>query len=175
MTSALSNFSDELTATVIQVGAGVVQVDGRRRLPASGIVWSADGVIVTAHHVVEQEDSIRVGLPDGPTVPATLVGREPSIDLAVLRAEAKDLTPGRRGLSPKVCALDTWCRLWAGPARASMPPLASSVRWETAGSLPRAVAWPATSSRTWLCTQSFPAVRWWTQAAKSWGSILRHS
>ena len=93
MASVLSNLSDELTATVMQVGAGVVQVDGRRRPPASGIVWSAEGVIVTAHHVVEQEDGIRVGLPDGSTVPATLVGREPAIDLAVLRAEAKDLTP----------------------------------------------------------------------------------
>ena len=93
MASVLSNLSDELTATVMQVGAGVVQVDGRRRLPASGIVWSAEGVIVTAHHVVEQEEGIRVGLPDGSTVPATLVGREPAVDLAVLRAEAKDLTP----------------------------------------------------------------------------------
>ena len=93
MTEVLSKLSDELAAAVKQVGAGVVQVEGRRRLPASGIIWSADGVIVTAHHVVEQEDGTRVGLPDGQTVPATLVGRDPTTDLAVLRAEVSGLTP----------------------------------------------------------------------------------
>jgi S1-C subfamily serine protease len=56
-------------------------------------VWSADGVIVTSHHVVEHEDRIRVGLPNSETVQASLVGRDPNTDLAVLRAEAKDLTP----------------------------------------------------------------------------------
>jgi S1-C subfamily serine protease len=59
---------------------------------ASGIVWSADGVIVTAHHVVENDEKISIGLPNGDKVKASLVGRDPSTDLAVLRAEAKDLT-----------------------------------------------------------------------------------
>jgi S1-C subfamily serine protease len=68
-------------------------VEARRRLPASGIVWSADGTIVTAHHVVRRDEKIRVGLPDGETVPASLVGRDPTTDLAVLRVEVADLTP----------------------------------------------------------------------------------
>ena len=93
MVDVLSNLSDELTSIVKQIGASVVQVEGRRRVPASGIIWSADGVIVTAHHVVEQEDNIRVGLPGGQTVSATLVGRDATTDLAVLRAEAKELPP----------------------------------------------------------------------------------
>ena len=63
------------------------------RLAASGFVWSADGVIVTAHHVLERDDNINVGLADGQTVPATLAGRDPTTDLAVLRAQTKDLAP----------------------------------------------------------------------------------
>ncbi len=51
---ALSEFSNALAAAVEYGGAGTVCVPARPRLPASGIVWSADGVIVTAHHVVEQ-------------------------------------------------------------------------------------------------------------------------
>ena len=93
MTELLSELSQALVKTVEAVGAGVVRVEARRRLPASGIVWSSDGVVVTANHVVERDDDIRIGLPDGRAVPARLAGRDAGTDLAVLRAEAKNLTP----------------------------------------------------------------------------------
>ncbi len=68
-----------------------MRVEGRRRLPASGIAWSADGLVVTAHHVLERDDELRVGLPgEGPTK-AILVGRDPTTDLAVIRAEGVTL------------------------------------------------------------------------------------
>jgi S1-C subfamily serine protease len=81
-------------ASAVEVaGKSVVRVEGRRRLPASGIVWSAEGVIVTAHHVVEQDENIGIGLPDGGTLTAALVGRDPTTDLAVLRAAGARLAP----------------------------------------------------------------------------------
>ena len=86
MAEVLKNLSEDLAATVAEAGPAVVRVEGRRRLSASGIVWSAEGVIVTAHHVLESDENISVGLPDGKSVPATLVGRDPTTDLAVLRA-----------------------------------------------------------------------------------------
>jgi S1-C subfamily serine protease len=76
---------------VESAGKSIVRVEGRRRMAASGIVWSADGVIVTAHHVVEK-DKVTIGLPDGTEVSATLAGRDPTTDLAVLKADAKGLT-----------------------------------------------------------------------------------
>jgi S1-C subfamily serine protease len=93
MTEALQNLSDALAQTVTAASPSIVRVEARSRLSATGIVWAADGVIVTAHHTVQKEDNIQVGLPDGQTVSATLVGRDPTTDLAVLRAEAKNLTP----------------------------------------------------------------------------------
>ena len=93
MTEILSNLSAALADVADRGGQGVVRVEARRRLPASGIIWSADGLVVTAHHVVRRDDNISVGLPDGRAVSATLVGRDPTTDLAVLRAEATDLTP----------------------------------------------------------------------------------
>ena len=48
--------------------------------------------MVTAHHVVKRDENITVGLPNGDTVAASLVGRDPTTDLAVLRADAA-LTP----------------------------------------------------------------------------------
>lgn len=92
MSDVLQNLSNELAATVAGVEPSIVRVESRRRLPASGIVWSADGVIVTAHHVVEREENIKIGLADSETVSATLVGRDPTTDLAVLRSDAKDLS-----------------------------------------------------------------------------------
>ena len=96
MTELLQNLSNALAATVESAGPSVVRVEGRRRGPASGVVWSADGLIVTTHHVLERDD-IKVGLPDGNKVKASLVGRDPTTDLALLRAEAAELTPAALG------------------------------------------------------------------------------
>ena len=93
MAGTLTSFSEALAATVAQAEHTVVRVEARSRLYASGIVWSADGVVVTAHHVVERDEGIHVGLPGGGSVPATLVGRDATTDLGVLRAEASGLVP----------------------------------------------------------------------------------
>lgn len=92
MTDALKNLSDAMADAVKSASQSLVRVEARRRMPASGIVFSADGLIVTSHHVVERDDNITVGLPDGSEVPAALVGRDPTTDLAVLRAQASGLT-----------------------------------------------------------------------------------
>jgi S1-C subfamily serine protease len=93
MTDTLSQLSDNLASTVEAVAPSVARVEARRRLAATGIVWSADGIVVTAHHVIEHDEGITVGFGDGESVPATLVGRDPSTDLAVLRASATGLAP----------------------------------------------------------------------------------
>ncbi len=91
--SALSDLSQGMADAVAKSAPGIVRVEARRRLPATGIVWSADGLIITAHHVVKRDDNIVIGLADGSRAPAALVGRDPSTDTAVLRAEASDLAP----------------------------------------------------------------------------------
>jgi putative serine protease PepD len=68
----------------------------------SGIVISKDGLIVTNNHVVSGAGSggrLSVILNDGRAVSATVVGTDPLTDLAVIRADAKDLTPAVLGKS----------------------------------------------------------------------------
>jgi S1-C subfamily serine protease len=89
----LSDLSTALAGVVETAGQSVVRVEARRRLPASGIVWSADGVLVAAHHTVQQDQDIGLGLPGGESATATLVGRDPTTDLAVLRTRAGGLVP----------------------------------------------------------------------------------
>lgn len=85
--STLQAFSDAIANAVEHAGENTVRVNARRRLPATGIIWS-EGLVVTAHHVVERDDNIHVGLPDGSVIPAELAGRDPSTDLAVLRIKS---------------------------------------------------------------------------------------
>src|SRR5438093_2358844 len=90
----LARLSDELAGAVEAAGRSVVRVNARRRMPASGLIWSADGAIVTADHVLEREEDVTVGLEGGDEVAADVVGRDPTTDLAVLRLKggASELT-----------------------------------------------------------------------------------
>jgi S1-C subfamily serine protease len=98
----LAALSDRLAEAVERAGASVVRVDARRRQSASGVVWGADGLILTADHVLERDEDLAVGLPHGQTVGASIVGRDPGTDLALLRAQAQGLTPIEQGPGPKV-------------------------------------------------------------------------
>ena len=91
MSGVLSNLSNSLAELVTAAGPSVARVEGRSRFPATGVVWSSEGVIVTSHHVLESDEGLQVGLGDGQSVPASLVGRDPSTDLAVLRTSARGL------------------------------------------------------------------------------------
>lgn len=80
----LQAYSDELAAVVAQVTRSVVRVEARQRIAGTGVVWSSDGAVVTADHVVEREEDIHVVF-DGTTYEAELAGRDPTTDLAVLK------------------------------------------------------------------------------------------
>ena len=92
MSNLLLDLSNGLADAVQTAGQSIVRVDARQRMPASGIAWSSD-LVVTAHHVVESDDSISIGLPDGSQASASLVGRDPTIDLVLLRVSGAALTP----------------------------------------------------------------------------------
>jgi Do/DeqQ family serine protease len=57
----------------------------------SGVIVSADGYILTNHHVVDGAEEIRVELNDGRTLQAKVVGSDAPSDLAVLKVEAAGL------------------------------------------------------------------------------------
>jgi S1-C subfamily serine protease len=97
----LTDFSNGLTAAVEKAGASTILVDARKRYPASGIAY-ADDLVLTADHVVTREDDIKVLLPDGRTLDATIAGRDPGSDLALLRLPEKALAPAATSDSIKV-------------------------------------------------------------------------
>ncbi|HMD01535.1 MAG TPA: trypsin-like peptidase domain-containing protein, partial [Candidatus Baltobacteraceae bacterium] len=93
-TSALAALSNDLAAAVERIAPSVVYVDADRRRDASGIAWS-EHTIVTTEHALERDEDIELVLPDGTHASATIAGRDPSTDLALLRTESR-LTPAPR-------------------------------------------------------------------------------
>lgn len=92
--SILTDFSNGLAEAVQKGGAGTILVDARKRYPASGIAYAAD-LVLTADHVVTRDEDLRVITSDGKTVSASLAGRDPGSDLALLRLAEKVLTPAK--------------------------------------------------------------------------------
>jgi S1-C subfamily serine protease len=93
MSAELIELSNALAQTTADAAANVVAVHSEARGSASGVVWRP-GVIVTAEHALRRDEEIHATLPDRRVVPATLAGRDPSTDLAVLKcAEATDAIP----------------------------------------------------------------------------------
>jgi len=79
--------SNNLADAVERAGASTVAVHARQRHPASGVLWQP-GVIVATDHTVERDDDIAVTLPDGTSASATLAGRDPSTDIAILKVDS---------------------------------------------------------------------------------------
>ncbi len=88
--SVLLSLSNNLADAVARAGQSTVAVHARQRHPASGVHWRP-GVIVATDHTIERDDDITVTLPDGKNVPATLAGRDPSTDIAILKVEGANL------------------------------------------------------------------------------------
>jgi S1-C subfamily serine protease len=101
MSNTLKEFSADLTAAVEKGGASTILVDARKRYPASGIAYAED-LVITADHVVTREENIKVITPDGKSLSATIAGRDPGSDLALLRLAEKALTPAKTSEDIKV-------------------------------------------------------------------------
>ncbi|MCM1521051.1 MAG: Do family serine endopeptidase [Muribaculaceae bacterium] len=57
----------------------------------SGVIISADGYIVTNNHVIDEAERLEITLNDNRTFDATVVGTDPTTDLALIKIDAKDL------------------------------------------------------------------------------------
>ncbi|HYQ01430.1 MAG TPA: trypsin-like peptidase domain-containing protein [Polyangiaceae bacterium] len=96
MSNAAQDLSNALADAVERVSASVVRIETARRRPASGLIWSAEGLIVTTAHGLEREEGVEVSLETGQVHAATLVGVDLSSDLALLRIDAVGLPVAER-------------------------------------------------------------------------------
>lgn len=96
-------FSTALTTLFDTVQPGIVQVYTERRGGGTGIIWHKDGRIITNNHVVPDDTArIQVHLSDGRTLSATVLHRNPRLDLAMIKVEGDNLQPLSAGDSSKL-------------------------------------------------------------------------
>lgn len=84
MSVELIALSNALAQATERAAASAVAVHTETRGSSSGVMWRT-GVIVTAEHALRRDEDIQITLPDGRVANATLVGRDSSTDLAVLK------------------------------------------------------------------------------------------
>ena len=87
----LQDLSEALAGIVLRAAPSVVAVRCARA-QSSGFVWRP-GLIVMADEALDDEGGITVALPGGAPAAATLVGRDPTTDVALLRIEGASAPP----------------------------------------------------------------------------------
>ncbi len=120
----LTQLSDEVAGIAGRLAGTIVQVHGRPRRPASGVVLAPDRVLTTSHSV-EWEDHTRIRTHEGRTLPAEVAGRDAQSDLVLLRV------PGLGGAAPAVAETPAPTghlgivlgRTWSGALRARLTAL----------------------------------------------------
>jgi S1-C subfamily serine protease len=110
LSDAFVNVAERVSPSVVQIDVTsrdesadqVLRWTGRggvdspvARGTGSGVVFTPDGAIVTNNHVVDEALTINVHLRDGRFLPAHLVGRDPSTDLAVIKVDATGLVAAK--------------------------------------------------------------------------------
>lgn len=101
MAASINDFSKSLADAVERASGYTVRVNARGRYGSSGIVW-ADGIVLTADHTIERDEEITITLPDGSDLPATIAGRDPRSDLAVLKVDGLTLAAAPRAEDSRV-------------------------------------------------------------------------
>jgi len=104
-TDAWAALSREFAGVVEMVSGAVVAVHGGRRIPSSGMHWRT-GIVVTSEQALQRDEDITITLPDGRSVAATLAGRDPSTDLAILKVEGSQPESSKLGF-PELADLST--------------------------------------------------------------------
>jgi S1-C subfamily serine protease len=145
MSSQLIELSDALAQATDRAATSAVAVHTEARGSSSGVIWRP-GIVVTSEHALRRDEEIHVTLAGGRVVPATLAGRDPSTDLAVLKcAEA---TTSINEFGDAVQIKPGTLTLIVGRTRASGPVAALGV-----------VSLVAAERKTWTGTSLTPYIR----------------
>jgi S1-C subfamily serine protease len=102
--SAQGRLPDETTIIRVakQVTPAVVSVTDPGVGLGSGVIVRADGIIITNAHVVGTASRVEVGLADGRQIPGQVLGRDPTVDVAIVRVQLTGLPTAPLGNSDQL-------------------------------------------------------------------------
>jgi S1-C subfamily serine protease len=106
--TAIRQVAQQVKPAVVQITNEQVQMNQFNQpydVPAgvgSGVIYDAQGHILTNDHVVEGAQSLLVSLPDGRSFPAKIIGQDPQTDLAVVQISGSNLPVAELGDSSQL-------------------------------------------------------------------------
>ena len=145
MSSQLIELSDALAQATDRAATSAVAVHTEARGSSSGVIWRR-GIVVTSEHALRRDEEIHVTLAGGRVVSATLAGRDPSTDLAVLKCAEATMSVNEFGDAAQI--KPGTLTLIVGRTRASGPVAALGV-----------VSLVAAGRKTWTGTLLAPYIR----------------
>jgi S1-C subfamily serine protease len=127
----LTNLSASLSGLVAATAPSIVAIHSHRAL-SSGFIWKTD-MIVTADEALADEGEVAVTLSGGKRISATIAGRDPTTDIALLRADIGAVSPiALDGSAPSAGALAVVVGGREGEAVAALGVVATSgVAWRS--------------------------------------------
>jgi S1-C subfamily serine protease len=127
----LTNLSASLSGLVAATAPSIVAIHSHRAL-SSGFIWKT-GMIVTADEALADEGEVAVTLSGGKRISATIAGRDPTTDIALLRADIGAVSPiALDGSAPSAGALAVVVGGREGEAVAALGVVATSgVAWRS--------------------------------------------
>ena len=149
--SPLLAFSEHAAELVERAAGSIIAVLGGEHRPLSGIHWRS-GVIVTAEEALECDEDIKLTLPAGRIADASLAGRDPTTDVAVLRFQPDGL-PVATTANASLLVRSSW--RWEIMMVGRSPRSASSL--SRAGLGAAFAAAPSTASFVWTWRSVQPA------------------
>lgn len=108
MVTALSALSDDIAALVAGVAPRIVGVRGADGTIASGMIWRT-GLVVSAHEALGGEEEFSITFADGSSVSAEAPRRDPSTDVALLRAATPEFADFALAPTPAAGSLAVIC------------------------------------------------------------------
>lgn len=96
------SIADALADLVGEVKDSVIQVRSGNHGSGSGVIWRSDGIIMTNQHVVANREHAKVLLSDNRELRATVIARDPVLDLAALKVDIVGLRAAEIGPSQSV-------------------------------------------------------------------------
>jgi S1-C subfamily serine protease len=93
----VSGVAEQLTPSVAHLAVSRRTRRGRAEGAGSGVAISSDGYMLTSAHVIEGGNQVTASFSDGRELAAEVVGADPLSDLALVRVDARDLTPAGLG------------------------------------------------------------------------------
>jgi serine protease Do len=94
---ASGNFSEQFSELLADLQASIVLVQAKRFGAGAGIVWSAEGLILTNQHVIGKHNQALIRFFDDKQVSAKVIARDPEVDLALLKIQSSGLSAAKIG------------------------------------------------------------------------------